>query len=164
MQPFQGRRTLVVGLGNPVLSDDGVGPHVVRHLHAELAEREDVTVELCCRGGLQLMEAMIGYDRAIVVDALRTDAPPGTVQCLGLGDLPTRNSASSHDVSLPVALDVGRAAGASLPASDDVLLVGVEVSDVETFGEACTPLVRAAIPRAAATVLDALTPTEERGP
>ena len=64
-------KTLVIGLGNPIVSDDGVGLRVVQRLKTILADRDDVDVREDYRGGLQLMERMIGYERAIVVDAIR---------------------------------------------------------------------------------------------
>jgi len=98
-------------------------------------------------GGLRLMERMIGYQRAIVVDAICTGAPPGTIHHLSTDMLATQRSASAHDVNLPTALAFGRQAGAQLPADADVRLVGIEALDVVNFSEQCTPAVAAAIPQ-----------------
>ena len=155
-------KTLVLGLGNPVLADDGVGWHVVRALRARHGSEPDVHVEACCRGGLALMERMVGYDRVVVIDAMRTGAPPGTLRALAVGDLPTQHSASAHDVSLATALAVGRAAGASLPPDPRIRLLGIEADDTETFSESCTPAVAAAVERAVEAVEDAL--ARERRP
>jgi hydrogenase maturation protease len=149
-------RTLVLGLGNPLLSDDGVGLCVARELRCRLAGRPDVTVDEDYWGGLRLMERMIGYDRGIVVDAIRTGAEPGTIHRLRAHDMPTRHTASAHDASLSTALSFGRSVGAALPQPEDVLVIGVEAADVSTFGERCTARVRAAIPRAVDSVLSAL--------
>ena len=84
------------------------------------------------------MEAMAGYDRAIVIDAMVSGGRPGTIYRLGLEDLPkTRNTDSTHDASLPVALELGRRPGLQLPG--DVRIWAVEAADVETFGERLTP-------------------------
>jgi len=155
-------RTLVLGLGNPVLRDDGVGWHVTRALRARRNRGPGVVIEECCRGGLALMERMVGYERVIVIDALRSGAPPGTLVELGVGDLPTQHSASAHDVSLQTALAVGRAAGANLPLDPDVRLLGIEADDTETFSESCTPPVAAAVDRAVEHVQAAL--DRERSP
>lgn len=149
-------RTLVLGLGNPVLRDDGVGWHVVSALEADLAGVGGLTVERCCRGGLFLMERMIGYERVVVVDALASGAPPGTVRRLGLGDLETAHSASGHDVGLATAIALGRQAGAALPPDDEIVFVGVEALDTQTFGEDLTSPVAAAVDEAAAAVWGAL--------
>jgi hydrogenase maturation protease len=146
-------KTLVLGLGNPLLRDDSVGLRVVEQLRAELDGLEDVDVDLDYWGGLRLMERMIGYDRAIIIDAICTGGQPGTLHLLSPNDIPTQRSTSAHDVNLPTALELGRQAGAKLPDSDDILLVGVEAQDVLTFAENLTPDVEAAIPQAMDAVL-----------
>lgn len=148
--------TVVVGLGNPVLSDDGVGLHVAQRLEALLSETAGVTVLQDVRGGLQLMERLIGFRHAVVIDAIQTGAAPGTIHVLSPGDLPTRNSGSAHDASFTLALEMGRRLGAELPSNDDIRLVGIEAADVATFSEECTPEVHAAIPPAANRVIELL--------
>ena len=149
-------RTLVIGLGNPLVRDDSVGLRVAAEVKQVLGERADIEVDEEHRGGLRLMERMVGYDRVIVIDAIQTGAPPGTIHRLTLQSLPTQRSASAHDVNLPTALAVGRQAGLALPADEQVLLVGIEAEDILTFAEECTPAVRTAIPEAVRLVLDLL--------
>ncbi len=141
-------RTLVIGLGNPLVADDSVGLRVVERLRPRLAGLPDVDVVEDYWGGLRLMERMIGYARAIVIDAICTGAAAGTIHHLSVGMLDTQRSASAHDVNLPTALAFGRQAGADLPADRDVRLVGIEAQDVINFSQECTPAVAAAIPQA----------------
>ena len=149
-------KILVLGLGNPLVSDDSVGLRVVAGLKPLLADRPEVTVDEDYWGGLRLMERMVGFDRVIVVDAICTGSPAGTIHRLATGDVPTQRSASAHDVNLPTALAFGRQAGAQLPADDQILLVGIEAVDILTFSDQLTPAVEEAIPRAIQTVLQAL--------
>jgi hydrogenase maturation protease len=149
-------RTLVIGLGNPILGDDSVGIHVARAVRSAVGARADVEVVEETHGGLKLMEQMIGYDRVIVVDAITSGDPAGTVARLRLDGRPSHRSASAHDVDLPTALAVGRQTGAHLPRDEDILLIGIAAEEVETFGDEMTPAVEAAVPRAAARVLAAL--------
>lgn len=149
-------RTLVIGLGNPLIADDRVGLCVASQLRRSLRGRPDVDVVEDYWGGLRLMERMIGYDRAIVIDAICTGAPPGTLHRLTPHAVPTQKSASAHDVNLPTALAFGRAAGASVPEDDQVVLVGIEALDTLTFSEDVTPAVAAAVPRAVELVLELL--------
>jgi hydrogenase maturation protease len=149
-------RTLVIGLGNPLLRDDCVGLRVARELETLLAGRADVEVGEDYRGGLRLMERMVGFERAIVIDAICTGAAPGTIHRLSPDAVPTQHSASTHDLNLPTALALGRQAGAFLPASEDILLIGIEAVDVTTFGETLSPEVEAAVPLAVQAVLLAL--------
>jgi hydrogenase maturation protease len=151
-------RILILGLGNPLVTDDSVGLRVAAELKDRLAGRPDVEVGEDYWGGLRLMERMAGYDRVVVIDAIQTGAPPGTIHRLAIGDIPTQRSASSHDVNLPTALALGRQAGMKLPEDRDILLVGIEAADILTFGEHCTPAVAEAVPRAVEEVLRALNP------
>ena len=150
-------RTLVLGLGNPLLKDDSAGLRVAQELRARLADQEGVEVDIDYWGGLRLMERLVGYDRAIIVDAICTgQAPAGTLHWLKVGDIPTQRSASSHDMNLPTALQLGRQAGAHLPENEHIALLGIETADVQTFDEQLSPVVADAIPRAVEAVLAAL--------
>lgn len=146
-------RTLVLGLGNPLLRDDSIGLRVVRAAEALLHGHPDVVVAEDYHGGLRLMERLVGYERAIIVDAICSGALPGTLHRLGPHSLPTQHTASSHDVTLPTALALGRQIGARLPADDAILILGIEAVDVLSFGEDLTPEVAAAIPAAVDLIL-----------
>ena len=103
-----------------------------------------------------MMERMIGFDRAIVIDAICTGASPGTIHLLNPGDIPTQRSSSIHDVNLTTALKLGYQAGAHLPSMEDILLIGVEAADVQTFDESLSAEVEKALPAAVAAVMTAL--------
>lgn len=149
-------KTLVLGLGNPVVSDDRVGLLVAQALEPLLADRPDIEIGEDYWGGIRLMERLIGYERAIIVDAIVTGSPPGTIHRLEPGSIGTQHSASAHDVNLPTALEFGRRAGVDLPADQDILLIGIEAEDVLNISEECTPAVLAAVPLAVDEVLRAL--------
>jgi hydrogenase maturation protease len=149
-------KILVLGLGNSLVADDSVGLLVASALKPLLAGRPDVEVSEDCWGGLRLMERMIGFDRAIIIDAMQSGAPPGTVRRLTPDAIATQRSASAHDVNLPTALEFGRKAGAALPANEHILLIAVEAQDVLTIGKKCTPEVEAAIPVAVKAVIEAV--------
>jgi hydrogenase maturation protease len=148
-------KTLVIGLGNPILTDDGVGIYTARAVRRLLPADAPVDVTELAVGGLGLMEAMVGYERVILIDALWS--PPeeaGEVMLFDAGHLPeTLNSASSHDVDLPTALRIGRELGALLPADEDIQIVAIRANDVLNFGEEPTPPVKASIPEAVTAVL-----------
>jgi hydrogenase maturation protease len=153
--------TLVVGLGNPILSDDGIGWWVAEAVHSAvsagtggIAANGSLRVVKLCVGGLALAEQLIGYRRAVVIDAMLTgQAEPGSVHHFRLVDLPgTLNTASAHDTNLATAVRALRRFGADLPADDAVAIVAVEAQDVWTFAESCTAAVQDAVPRATALV------------
>jgi hydrogenase maturation protease len=149
-------KTLVLGLGNPILKDDSVGLRVAQQLRPLLLDEPDIEIDEDYWGGLRLMERMVGFDRAIIIDAIFTGAEPGTIHRLSPGDVPTQHSASAHDVNLPTALEIGRLAGAHLPKSEDIILIGVEAVDVQTFDETLSPEVEASLPLAVEAVLSML--------
>lgn len=148
------RPVLVVGLGNPILSDDGIGWRVAAFVREWLAKREPhdrvVEVKEVAVGGLSLAEMLVGYERAIIIDAIMTEqGVPGTVYHFQLVDLPgTLNTASAHDTNLVTALRALRRFGADVPQDDAIHIVAIEAQDVWTFNERCSPPVEAAIPAA----------------
>ncbi len=150
-------RTLVLGLGNPLLSDDRAGLCVVERLGPSLTGRPGLEFAEDYRGGLRLMERLIGYDRAVIIDAQCSGAPPGTVVTLSMDAPSTRHGASAHDVDLWTALELGRQAGAELPSPDNIRIIAIEAADVDTFAEECTPSVAEGIARAVEVVLSLLT-------
>jgi len=157
-------KTLVVGLGNPILTDDGVGVKVAYEVEKAVSAAPqgnsdvgDIDVIEACAGGLRLMELMIGYDRLILIDALMASNghEPGTIHRLSFDDLrdisPTQHSTCAHDTSLVTALEMGRTIGLRLPTV--ISIYGIEVENILEFGDEPTPAVAAAIPKAAAAVL-----------
>lgn len=151
------RRTLVLGLGNPLLTDDGVGLRVVAQLRSALVAQPGLELAEDYWGGLRLMERLVGYDRAVIIDAQRSGAPPGTVRVLAAEAPPTRHGSSAHDVDLWTALEFGRRAGAALPTADNIRIIAIEAAEVDTFGQECTPAVAAAVPAAVAVAQSLLT-------
>ena len=151
--------TLVLGLGNPIRGDDGVGWRVVEVVQAKLAQTERVEVDTLAGGGLNLMERLVGYDRAIVVDAMQSGLEPGSVQVFPLEALDNPSAGhlgSTHETNLFSALEIGRGLGAHLPPPGGVMIVSIEAQPVFEFSEQLSPLVAQAVPKAAQKVMDLL--------
>lgn len=155
-------RTLVLGLGNEILGDDSVGLRVVRALRTALPAITSVEVGEDTHGGLRLMERMIGYERAIIVDAIQTGSPPGTLHWLSPDGISTQRSASTHDVNLPTALSLGRQASALLPIDANIHILAIEVARVDQFSEELSREVELAVPRAVAGILALLDQEEAK--
>jgi hydrogenase maturation protease len=147
-------KTLVIGLGNPILTDDGAGIYAARMVEQALPPDVGVDVTELAVGGLQLMETMIGYDRVILIDAIwAPEGDVGRVLHFDARALPdTMNSASAHDADLPTALRVGRQLGALLPADENIEIVAITAREVLTFDSEPTPPVTAALPEAVSLV------------
>jgi len=139
-------RTIIIGLGNPILSDDSVGIKVARSIREKISPGDDIDVAEVYAGGIRLMDAMVGYDRAFIVDAMVTGSnAPGTIRSFRLSELiSTRNLLCAHDMNLPTAIEMGRMLGMHLPS--EIMIWGIEASDVEAFGEELTEDVAKAVP------------------
>jgi hydrogenase maturation protease len=136
---------LVLCLGNALRRDDAVALHVAASLRA--APPPGATILESARAGLYLLDDMEGFDRVVVVDAVRTGVhPPGTVPALPLAAIHAPEGPSPHAIGLPSALARARAAGAPVPSEIEV--VAIEVQEMDTVGEGLTPAVARAVPRA----------------
>lgn len=155
---MESNKILIVGLGNPILGDDGVGWEVAEQIRQQVQD-PGVDIECLAVGGLRLMEFMIGYDQAIVIDSLTSwDHPIGQVTSFLLEDMPdltAGHTTSAHDTSLQTALEMGRRMGFDLP--EQVNVIGIEAHQVYDFSETLTEPVQAAVPVAVVRVLDLLT-------
>lgn len=140
-------KTLVLGLGNPILCDDGVGNRVAQDLENLAAQQQDVTVMETSASGLGLLDILAGYDKVIIVDAIQTEkGKPGQIHRLtpdAFND--THHASSPHDVNFATALELGKRLGVDMP--EQIVIYAIEVVDTTTFTEGCTPQVRKAIPR-----------------
>jgi hydrogenase maturation protease len=139
-------RTLVLGMGNPILCDDAVGIRLARdfrtRLETELHRPPDTDiVEDCSVGGLNLLDLVMGYERLIVFDSIRTPkAQPGSwTSMTGATFRETMNLTNIHDANFTTALELGRQMGACIPNPEDVHIFAVEILDNTTFSETMTP-------------------------
>ncbi|MCX5811107.1 MAG: hydrogenase maturation protease [Proteobacteria bacterium] len=138
-------KTLVLGIGNSVLCDDGVGIRVAIEVGKRISDPA-ITIAEACQGGLFLLEAFLGYDHIVLIDAIQTkDGIPGQVYELQPENFSSALHLSSpHQVDFATALELGKSLGLPMPSSIDI--VAVEAGDVTTFREKCTPEVENAIP------------------
>ena len=136
---------LILCLGNEVLSDDSFGPTIAKALIQRQREDEWVEVTFAPVAGFSLLDLLNGRKKALIVDSIVTgNAPAGTLHYFPMGDLtPSRNLTTSHQMSLPTAIELGRQVGYRMPEQIDVL--AVEVVDVTTLNEEMTDPVKAAI-------------------
>ena len=160
-------KTLIIGLGNPILGDDGVGWVVAEQVRSALSNSQSkipnpqsIEVDCASLGGLSLMERLTDAEHVILVDAIFTGVQPvGTVSRFLLDDLPNLSaghSASAHDTSLRNALQVGRDMQVPLPEDENVTVITIEAENVYDFSQQLSPAVAAAVPLALKEVLDLL--------
>lgn len=137
-------KTLILGLGNPILSDDGIGIRVARELKQKVKSAEVIEASV---GGLSLLDYIQGYDKLIIVDSIKTEGgSPGDVYEMKPEDFTTTLHLSSlHGVNLSSAIEFGRQLGYEIP--DIIKIYAIEVKDNLTFSEKCTDKVEASIPK-----------------
>ena len=150
-------KTIVIGLGNPILMDDGIGWKVAEDVKKQMTHDLPVHVEFLSLGGISLMEHLIGYERAILIDAVQSDQAPGSIIVANLSELPDYSAfhtTNPHDTSLQNALKLGERLGAQLP--EHVTVVGIATAPTYDFGEELSPPVAQAIPGAVQIVIHLL--------
>ncbi|MBA7711173.1 hypothetical protein ES703_120128 [subsurface metagenome] len=135
--------TLILGIGNPILTDDGVGIKIARKIKEGNPELEVIETS---EAGIALLDLIAGYDKLVIIDSVKTgQEKPGEVYKLRLEDLkPTVDSVSSHGVDIATAFELGRGLGYRMPKY--ISLYAVEIKDNTTFGENCTEEVEERIP------------------
>ena len=142
-------KTLLLGMGNPILSDDAVGVRLARDIGKRLSGTTGLSiVEECSVGGLNILDIVSGFDRLIVLDSIRTvRGIPGEWHRFTSDALwDTMHLNNIHDVNFATALELGRRMGVSLPSGEDIHIFAVEVQDNETFSEVMTGVLERSYP------------------
>jgi hydrogenase maturation protease len=148
-------KTLVLGMGNPILSDDGVGIRVAQEVGKQLDDPQ-VTVAESSLAGMSLLDFMVGYDQVIIIDAIQTpEGNAGQVYRMGSEDFSSaKHFSSPHQINLITALELGKMLNLAMPQK--ITIFAVEAKDVTNFSEKCTPEVERAIPEAVKMVQEEL--------
>lgn len=139
-------KTLVLGIGNPILSDDGVGIHVARILKERMLP--GITVDEVAASGLELLDVIQGYDKLVIIDAIETrGGTPGELHILAEEDFEKSiHGSSPHGINIATALALGRKlVPEKMPK--EVVFFAVEAMDLVNVSERLTPEVERAVPR-----------------
>lgn len=139
-------KTLVLGLGNDLIADDGVGIEAARQLRVLLDGVPNVDVHECSLCGIALLEEFIDYDRVILIDAVKTDkSPVGEITKLRLEDLGVVLAPSPHYAGLPELLALAKELELDFPK--EFVIYAIEVEDPFTIGAGMTDGIKRALPR-----------------
>ncbi|MBC8600135.1 HyaD/HybD family hydrogenase maturation endopeptidase [Parabacteroides acidifaciens] len=136
-------KILILGVGNLLLKDEGVGIHVIRALENEELP-PNVSLMDGGTGGLHLIAWIQDYDRIIMVDATLDDNLPGTIRLIRpryATDFPPLMSA--HEIGLRDMIEAMILTG-KLP---DIQLIVISAADISEVGMELTPVVEAAVPK-----------------
>jgi hydrogenase maturation protease len=128
-------KTLVLGLGNEILADDGVGILAARALNEEFSGQAEIVESSL--SGLALLDLFIGFDRAIIIDAIKTERyEPGSLFELSPEELGEVIAPSPHYCGLPELLSLAKEMDLEFPK--EIKIYALEVEDPYTVGGALT--------------------------
>ncbi len=141
--------TLVLGIGNPILTDDGIGIRIAQRLKSTAVDVVETS-----EAGLALLDYVGGYDRLIIIDSIKTEqGQPGELYRFELGDFKVATELTSfHGVDIATAFDLGRKAGYKMPTT--VSIYAIAVKDNSTFGEQGTDEIDKKIPSIAQQIIE----------
>lgn len=148
-------KKVVLGIGNPIIGDDGVAFHVIEALQANHLS-DDITITGADVSGLAILDLIIDFDEAVIVDAIQTvNGIPGDIYRLTLDDFRvTKHTVSPHDVDLPTALELGKVLKMKLPGK--ISIVAIEIAEASEFSTDLSNRVAEAVPEAVKLVRDIL--------
>jgi hydrogenase maturation protease len=131
-------KSLVLGIGNDILRDDGIGPKLAIKME-EVDPLEDVAYQTTTLGGLDILELIQDYQTVVFIDAIKTrGGVPGTVYEYSLEDFQeTLHLSNLHDISFLTAIELGKKMNMQIP--DRISIIAVEIVEDMEFGEQFTP-------------------------
>jgi hydrogenase maturation protease len=147
-------KTIILGVGNPILRDDGVGIHAANQLKQYIKD-PNVTIDEAMTGGMNLLDLIVGYDKVILIDAINIrGAKNGEVRRLLLSDFSSIHSDNPHDVTLMEAMKLAERLGEkNIPK--EVVIIGIVLKENPyIFGEKLSPKIAAAVPKAVELTLN----------
>jgi len=135
---FRKKKILVFGVGNEILTDDGIGPKLVKRMQKEFCS-ELIDFDTAFLGGMDLLEYIQGYESVIFIDAIRTrNGIPGDVYFLKSSDFQeTLHLSNIHDISFLTALKFGKKLGLKIP--EEVHIIAVEIVEDLIFSNELSP-------------------------
>jgi len=132
---------LILGLGNDILMDDGIGPKLVRHLE-KIFPHPKIEFDTAAVGGMELIEIIRDYKQVVIIDAIKTlNGIPGLVYYLTPSNFKeTLHISHIHDISFLTALQLAKEF--KIPVTDKIEIIAVEIVEDLTFGDNFTPEVQ----------------------
>lgn len=150
-------KTLILGLGNTILGDDGVGISVARKIREGWPKNPDLDIEEASLAGAFLLDLIAGYQTLIITDAIITDdsVPAGSIHLLGMADLGEVGSAyAAHALDLRTTVELGRKLGYDMPEA--IRIYAVEIKEHTVFRDGLSPEVEQAVLPVARKIMEDL--------
>lgn len=136
-------KVLIIGLGNPLAGDDGLGPYIVRYLQQSSLPHGVEAME--CRDAFAILPDLTSAGWVVIVDAVQTGGEPGTIYRIPLRRLTgQRKGFSQHEISLLTLYQLPFSKWQlSLP---DGVLLAVEVGEIKAFCAELSPALKERVP------------------
>ena len=146
-------KTLILGLGNSILSDDRIGLDVAQLVYNGL-NNNDCDLVISQLVGTNILDFVCGYKALIVIDAIKTEnGNDGDVYQLSLDDMPKqKRSNSPHNVGLYWTIKMGEKLGMEIPG--EIRIYAIEVNDPFSFGEELTDTMKKFLPNIVENILE----------
>ncbi len=150
-------KTLVAGIGNEILMDDGIGPRIVKQLEKALPHSK-ADFESVWLGGLEVIDYIEGYQQVIFIDAIKTkNGIPGDTYYFKPEDFKeTLHLSNIHDVNFLTAIQLGKMLGYQIPPS--ISIIAIEIVEDKIFGNELTPILNKKYPFIFQEVLEFIRP------
>lgn len=133
------KKILVLGIGNDILQDDGIGIRLVRDLSRMEDFPQGIQFETTTLGGLEIVEIIRDYEKVIIIDAIKTaNGVPGDISCYSPADFrETLHLTNLHDINFLTSLELAKRVGIRIP--EEVRIIAVEIIEDREFGADLTP-------------------------
>ena len=141
----QGAKTLILGMGNEILTDDGIGIKITKELQKVL-NIPNLFFDTLSLGGMEIIEYIRDFDNVIIIDAIKTlNGVPGSVYIFAPSDFKeTTHISNVHDVSFITALKLARELDIKVP--DSIQIIAIEIVEDMTFSDNFTKPVQEKYP------------------
>ena len=148
------KKVMVLGVGNILLRDEGVGVRVIERLKASYEFPPEVELMDGGTAGLDLMPFMEGYKHVIIVDTLKTTEPPGSIFRFTPEDIDIKvpYKTSLHQIGMVEVFAIAEALGKKIEA----VIIGIQPEDMSDWGLELTQTIEAKIPELMELVLKEL--------
>ena len=149
-------KIIILGIGNPILGDDGIGVYIARELKKQKIKH--VKIDEAQTGGMNLLDLIRGYDKAILIDAIHEkEIKPGTIKRFNIKDVQTMHANNPHDLSFPEALDLAKKLG-DQRIPNEIIIIGINLQHIpREFSESLSPEIKQVIPKVIKMVHEELT-------
>ena len=132
---------LILGMGNDILTDDGIGIKITKELQKTFTS-PNIVFNTLSLGGMEIIEYLRDFQKVIIIDAIKTlNGIPGAVYQLKPADFKeTTHLSNVHDISFLTALKLAKKL--DIEITDNILIIAVEIVEDMVFGDDFTPQIQ----------------------